>query len=176
MPPSSKAPRFSVEVEGGDTIARVLKDPKLWVPSVNRRIIDDAAKAGEKTARRAAKPHAVDKGTLGRAVRLKFLSPLEAIIDLAPSVRGVARVVEEGRRPGRRPPYGAIKRWGEAHGVIPAGRGASKYVQELRDRIRDEGTRGVHFMEQASEVADKLVRSGVPRASSDIEATWERQT
>lgn len=168
---------FDIEVTGGDKIAQALRDRTLFMAPVERRMIRAAGVAGEKTARRAAKPHAQDKGTLGRAVRLDFRDSGEtAVVDIARSVVGIAQTIEEGRRPGRRPPYRAIKAWAESHGVIPVGRGNSRHVQELREKIARSGTRGVHFMREAAEVADRVIHDGIPPAETDIATLWERKT
>ena len=175
--PAARAARqrlFEAEVSGVDVLRERLRNPRFLFQST-RHLIEGAGIAARKTAQRAAKPHPADKGTLGRAVRLE-VSPngLQATVDIARSVSGIAFTIEEGRRPGRRPPYGPIKRWMISHGIISAGRGTSKQVQALREDVKARGTRGVHFMAQARDVANTVLRQGVPKTEQEIKALWDR--
>jgi hypothetical protein len=169
---------FDVELQGAAAIQETLRSG-FWRGPVRQRLVKGAAIAAQTTARRAAKPHAADKGTLGRFVLLHIdADGLLARVDMAPSVAGVAFTIEEGRRPGRRPPYKAIKRWMISHGIIGEGRGrgTSAAVQLMRERIRASGTEGVHFMAQARDVAEMVLQRGVPGTEDDIRALWERAT
>ena len=165
---------FEVEITGAAAIIDQLRG-RRFVDVPTRRLIENTGVATRKTAQRAAKPHPGDKGTLGRAIRLSFSRDgSEARVDIARSVAGIAFTIEEGRRPGRRPPHGPIKRWMISHGIISAGRGTSKQIREVREQIKLRGTRGVHFMAQALEVANEVLRRGVPQTEQEIRDLWNR--
>ena len=165
--------QFEVEVFGLDALRLKLRDGRLLQPT--RAFLADLGRVGLKTAQRAAKPHPADKGTLGRSIMLDIaLDGWSARIAPASFVAGIAFTIEEGRRPGRRPPYGPIKRWLISHGIIPEGRGTSKRVQEVREEIKAQGTRGVHFMAQAQETVEKAMRDGIPKTEQEIKALWDR--
>jgi len=165
--------QFEVQVVGLDQLRLRLREGRLLAPT--RSFLQELGRVGQKTAQRAARPHPADKGTLGRAILLDFaLDGSSARVAPAPSVRGIAFTIEEGRRPGRRPPYGPIKRWMISHGIIPEGRGTSKQVQAVREEIKAQGTRGVHFMAQAREAVDKAMHSGIPKTEQEIRALWDR--
>lgn len=138
-------------------------------------VLERVGKLARLTAQRAAKPHAADKGTLGSQIRLDLdFARLEARVAPAQAIAGLAYTIEYGRRPGRRPPYRPIRRWAEAHGIVPPGRGGSKLVYELRERIRASGTRGVGFMATAQEVAEAALGSAVPDTQRQMREMWER--
>ena len=165
---------FEVEVSGADALGEMLRS-KAFLSSPTRRLIEYAGRAAWRTAQRAAKPHPADKGTIGRAIRFDILpGGMAARVDIARGVTSIALTIEEGRRPGRRPPYGPIKRWMISHGIIPEGRGTSKQIQEMREEIKAQGTRGVHFMQQAEVIANKVLEGDVPRTEQEIKALWDR--
>ena len=166
---------FEAEVRGTNALMELLRS-KRFIFNPTRRLIEGAGIAARKTAQRAAKPHPADKGTLGRAIRLEVApSGLQATVDIARSVSGIAFTIEEGRRPGRRPPYRAIKRWMVSHGIISGTvRGEGKRVRELQEDIKLRGTRGVHFMAQARDVANTVLRQGVPKTEQEIRELWQR--
>lgn len=156
---------FDVEVRGLDELRRRLESRRLLSP-VRKEIIEEAGKAGKAKAIEAAKPHAADKGSLGRAVRLRVEDGgNKAIVDVAPQVAGIAFVIEEGRRPGRAPPLRVLKAWADSHGIPTPPR-------ELQQAIRAQGTRGIHFMRQAQEEAEKVVRGQVPAAERGVERAF----
>jgi len=165
--------QFEVEVFGLDALRLKLRDGRLLQPT--RAFLGELGRVGQATAQRASKPHPADKGTLGRGILLDIaLNGWSARVAPASSIAGIAFTVEEGRRPGRRPPYGPIKRWLISHGIIPEGRGTSKRVQEVREEIKLHGTRGVHFMAQAKETVEKAMRTGVPKTEQEIKTLWDR--
>jgi len=140
-----------------------------------RRLIEGAGIAAHKTAMRAAKPHPADKGTLGRAILFTLRSDgMVAWVKPARSLVGLMFTIEEGRRPGRRPPYGPIKRWMTSHGIIAGVRGDSKQVRAMQEDIKLRGTRGVHFMAQADTAAQEVLNSGVPKTEQEIRDLWVR--
>ena len=165
--------QFEVQFVGLEALRARLRDKHFLKPT--RTFLHELGRVGQKTAQRAAKPHPADKGTLGRAILLDFaLDGSSARVAPAPRYAGIAFTIEEGRRPGRRPPYGPIKRWMISHGIIPEGRGTSKRVQEIREEIKAHGTRGVHFMAQAEKAVDKAMHDGIPKTEQEIRALWDR--
>ena len=168
-----KGKTFEVEVVGLAALQARLQPGRLLQPT--SQFIEDLGKAGQRTAQRAAKPHPADKGTLGRAIHLEISSDRKTA-RIAPdrSISGIAFTIEEGRKPGRRPPYKAIKQWAIAHGIVPAGKGNSAQVKALRETIKDRGTQGVHYMAQAQEATDKALHHGIPRTEKEIKAIWDR--
>ena len=173
--PAQQQRHFEVDVVGLDAVRMKLREGHLLTPT--RGFLRVLGRVGQKTAQRAAKPHPADKGTLGRAILLDFaLDGSSARVAPAPAYRGIAFTIEEGRRPGRRPPYGPIKRWMISHGIIPEGRGKgiSQRVREVREEIKLHGTRGVHFMAQAEKAVDKAMHDGIPKTEQEIKALWDR--
>jgi len=166
---------FEVEMVGLDQLRLRLREGRLLAPT--RSFLQELGRVGQKTAQRAAKPHPADKGTLGRAILLDFaLDGSSARVAPAPAYAGIAFTIEEGRRPGRRPPHGPIKRWMISHGIIPEGRGKgiSERVKDFREEIKLHGTRGVHFMAQAEETVNKAIHEGIPKTAQEIKALWDR--
>ena len=172
--PAARQRLFEVEVSGADALGEMLRS-KDFLSSPTRRLIEYAGRAAWRTAQRAAKPHPADKGTIGRAIRFNILpGGMAARIDIVRSFAGIAYTIEEGRRPGRRPPYGPIKRWMISHGIISGARGDSKKVRYMQEDIKLRGTRGVHFMAQAADIANKVMEGNVPRTEQEIKALWDR--
>src|SRR3990172_7748556 len=168
-----KQGQFEVDILGLDNVLLRLREKRFLSPT--RDFLKGLGRVGQRTAQRAAKPHPADKGTLGRAILLDFaLDGSSARVAPAPRYAGIAFTIEEGRRPGRRPPYGPIKRWMISHGIIPEGRGDSKKVRFMQEDIKLRGTRGVHFMAQARDVADEILRTGVPKTEQEIRDLWVR--
>ena len=164
---------FTVDVRGMDTLRQRLNSGHLLRPT--RDFVQRAATAAHRTAQRAAKPHPADKG-MGRLIVLDIQDGGKTawVHPVRSNISGILLTIEEGRRPGKRPPYKPIKRWMTSHGIIAGVRGDSKLVRLMRDRIRNVGTAGVHFMAQAAEVAEKALRDGVPETEREIKAMWER--
>ena len=165
---------FEVDVSGANVLVEMLRS-KRFVFSPTRRLIEGAGIAAHKTAQRAAKPHPSDKGTLGRAILFTLRNDgMVAWVKPARSLVGLMFTIEEGRRPGRRPPYGPIKRWMTSHGIIAGVRGDSKQVRAMQEDIKLRGTRGVHFMAQADTAAQEVLNSGVPKTEQEIRDLWVR--
>ena len=165
--------QLTVNVVGLDALRLKLREGRLLEPT--RVFLKDLGRVGQKTAQRAAKPHPADKGTLGRGIRLDLaLDGKSARIAPVRSIVGLAFTIEEGRRPGRRPPYGPIKRWMISHDIITGARGEGKRVQEMREDIKAKGTRGIHFMEIAEKAVEAAMRSGIPKTEGEIRALWDR--
>ncbi len=170
---AKQSKQLTVSVVGLDALRLKLREGTVFTPA--RSFLKDLARVGQKTAQRAAKPHPADKGSLGRAILVDFaLDGTSARVAPAPSIAGIAFTLEEGRRPGKRPPYGPIKRWMISHGIITGARGEGKKVQEIREDIKKRGTRGIHFMKTAEEAVDKAMRTGIPKTEREIKGLWDR--
>jgi hypothetical protein len=167
------AGNFMVQVRGRDALAEQLRSKKfMWQPT--RQLIDAAGKAAQKTAMRASKGQA-GKGTLGKHIHLEFRdSDLTAVVLPTRRIAGIAFTIEEGRKPGRRPPYTPIKRWMIQAGIISGDKGESKRIQFMRETIKQRGTKGLHFMAAGRDAADKVIREGIPKTAGDVKALWKR--
>lgn len=164
---------FAVELKGLDQLHERLKPGRLLAPT--KVFIRQLAETAQRTAQRAAKPHSADKGTIGRQLLLEYSSDGQ-VARLYPNQRiaNIAQTIEEGRKPGKRPPYGPIKRWAIAHGFVPNAKGNSKMVHQIREEIMHAGTRGVHFMKTAQDTTEQAMRTGIPQTENEIHAAWER--
>jgi len=164
---------IAVKVRGLDALREQLRSKKfMWRPT--RQLIEAAAAAARKTAQRASKGKA-GKGSLGRAILVTFRDKGQtAVVDVPRRIAGIAYTIEEGRKPGRRPPYTPIKRWMIQANIISGGKGESKRIQFMRDTIRRRGTKGIHFMAAGRDAADKVIHGGIPKTASEIEALWKR--
>jgi hypothetical protein len=157
--------KMSVEVEGVQRLTRKLEhvldplQPELVV----------LVRGIEAKAREFAKPHAVDKGTLGYTVKSEIAPQGRALYELARvyTRSGIAQTVEEGRRPGKPPPVKAIARWAVLHGVSTK---AWHLVQDIRQR----GTRGVFFMSRAAEWGEREVERTMRNIALEIRRRWGR--
>jgi hypothetical protein len=156
---------FDVEVRGLDVLRAKLQTGRIFGP-VKQEIIQRAAKEGQETAEEESKGRFGTKGFKGRMATTFEQGGLIARVQPHGNVRGIARVVEFGRKPGRAPPIRTLKPWAARAGITD--------IRDLQARIRAGGTRGVGFMEAGSKAADKAIRSGVPRAEREIEADFNR--
>lgn len=119
-------------------------------------------------ARIYAKPHPVDKGTLGNVIKVSFAGSgvaISAKVYEPRSVVGIALQVEEGRRPGKPPPVKAIKRWAVAHGIV------TNYFLLAR-LIGKQGTKGIQFMARAAEDGERKAPEILKSAALKIEQNW----
>lgn len=158
---------FAVEVHGLDVLRQKLDQHRLFGP-IREEMIAKAARAGSDKAQEASKGRYGKKGFRGRVKTHIEQDGLVARVDIEPSnIRGIALTIEEGRRPGRRPPYRKLKEWAQAAGI-------STPVRQLQEDIKLHGTTGIHFMEQASKVADDTLRDRRPATEREIEAAWNR--
>lgn len=164
---------IQVKVEGLDLLRRKLDAGNLLTPT--REIVAGAGKQALQTAQKAARPHPADKGTLARMIHSDSQDGGKTVV-VAPEtkIRGLAATIEEGRAPGKRPPYGSIKKWMLSHGIIQGVRGDSKYVRAMRERIATVGTKGVGFMAAGAEAADRALKHGIPQAEDEIRKAWDR--
>jgi hypothetical protein len=166
--------QLTVSVVGLDALRLKLREGTVFTPA--RSFLKGLGRVGQKTAQRAAKPHPADKGSLGRAILLDFaLDGSSARIKPARSIIGIANTLEGGRRPGKRPPYGPIKRWMISHGIITGARGEGKKVQEMREDIKAKGTRGIYFMQAAQDAVNLAMHAGIPKTERGIKALWDRK-
>ncbi len=154
---------ITVEIKGIERLTRKLEE----VPQALRGVMERAVEYGREEAGKRAKPHPVDKGTLGRSVKFavdKGAVPLHARIY---TKSGIAFTVEEGRRPGKPPPVAAIRRWAKAHGIA-----VNPWL--LAQQIRARGTKGIRFMAGAAEATQKKMGDFTKEAVREIERRWGR--
>lgn len=157
---------FVVEVEGVESLVRKLER----VPTAVRPMLEEAAKFAHGKAKEYAKPHPVDKGTIADKVKFKIAPgavPLEAFVFPAKQVMGIALTLEEGRRPGKRPPAATIERWARRHGIAENG-----WV--LAQRIAQRGTKGVKMFERAALDTERELPKIVGKAAEKIEREFGR--
>lgn len=160
--------QIQVDVLGLERLRRKLRD----VPEAIRPLMTEAGGFAHGKAREYAKPHPVDKGTLAEQMKFRLASgaiPLEARIYPARSIAGIARTVEEGRRPGKPPPAATIARWAKRHGypVISAG-------FQLQREIRRRGTKGVKMFERAAKETEAKLPELMRNVARQIETRWGR--
>ncbi len=121
-------------------------------------------------AKRRAKPHPWNKGTLGNAIKVSFQGSgiaLSATVAPPKATLGIAYTIEEGRRPGKPPPLKAIKRWADAGGIL-----TNPWL--LREHIKEFGTKGIHFMAGAAEAGEKRAAEFLSKAATEIEKGFGR--
>lgn len=163
---------FGVEVHGLQALQAKLRDGRLLKPT--KEFIEDLGKTARKTAQHESLGRGGKKG-FGKFIFLDIEQGGNlARVSVKGSVAGIANTVEEGRRPGRRPPYTPIKKWAIAAGIVPDAKGNSAAVKQLRENIKDRGTEGVHFMRKAQEVTDDALRHGVPKTENEIRKLWDK--
>ncbi|KPJ64877.1 hypothetical protein AMK68_00135 [candidate division KD3-62 bacterium DG_56] len=156
----------TVQVRGLDALHQRLQSGYLFKP-VKSRLIEGAGKAAHKTAQRASKGQA-GRGTLGRQIHVDFLHRgLVARVRPTQRVAGIAFTIEYGRRPGKRPPYRALKQWAQRAGIPTP-------VRALQEEIKMRGTKGVGYMKAAEEAANEVIRTGIRHTEAEIKALWNR--
>jgi len=134
---------FEVEVHGLDVLKAKL-DSKRFLGPVREELIAHAAKVGTKVAEEKSKGQRGTKGFKGRIETTFDSNGLVAHVFPQRSIGGIPFVIEEGRRPGRRPPYRGIKKW-------LGGSASRDAIEGVRRDIMAHGTKGVHYMAQAQE-------------------------
>jgi len=156
---------LTVNVKGLDAL--ILKLGHVTDPV--KEMVEDAGKYAWAELKISAKPHAGDKGTIGKASKFEFGGAgvaLQARISPAQSMKGIARVIEEGRKPGKGPPFKAIEKWGLAHGMAP------KTGWKLRSAIKTHGTKGVFMFAKAAEATSKHFPGLLKKAAAAVEKAW----
>ncbi len=162
--------QFSVSVRGHKKIARELGE----VMDPVRDGVKDLIEFMEEEAEGFAKPHPGDTGKLAQAVKSELAPPGRppgGKVFLATgrgsgSASGLARTIEEGRRPGgKMPPVRGVKRWMRGHGM----RGNPF---RLARAMQQKGTEGVKFMERAAEKGEKEARRILKDVAAEIERKW----
>lgn len=139
----------------------------LRLTPVKKDLIEPAAKAGKKEADEKSKGRYGRKG-LGRRTHIRFEQDgMLARVAVDSQISGIAWAMEEGRRPGRRPPYRPIKAWKEATPITMT-------VRELQESIKVHGTQGLHYMRDAAQVADDTLRGRVAPTERALEHQWNR--
>jgi hypothetical protein len=119
-------------------------------------------------AKRRAKPHSWNKGTLGNAVKVSFAGKgmaLSATVAPPKATMGIAYTIEEGRRPGKPPSVKAIGRWAKAGGITTKPWLLAQYIKK-------HGTKGIHFMAGAAEAGEKKAHDICQAAAIKIEENW----
>lgn len=159
---------LTVNVKGLDAL--ILKLGHVTDPV--KGMVEEAGRYGWAQLKVFAKPHPGDKGTIGNASKFEFGGvglAIQARISPLPSMKGIARVIEEGRKPGKGPPFKAIEKWGLAHGMAP------KTGWKLRSAIKTRGTKGVHMFAQAAEATSKHFPGLLKKAAATIEKAWGKK-
>ena len=161
---------FDVSVTGLDVLKAKLQTGRIFGP-VKQEIIKRAADEGRETAEEQSKGRFGTKGFKGRMATTFEQGGLIARVQPHGNVRGIASVIETGRRPGKAPPIRALKPWAGRAGVDENDRGA---IRAIQDKIRAGGTRGVGFMAAGEKAAERAVSQGIPRAEREIESDFNR--
>lgn len=157
---------FDVEVHGLDVLRRKLDEKRIFGP-VKEEMIQRAAQAGKKEAEEKSKGQFGKKGLRGRIETHIEQDGMVARVAPISSLAGIAFTMEEGRRPGRRPPYRPLKQWKEGTPI-------SLSVRELQEIGKTQGFKGIHYMRDASKVADDTLRDRRPAAEREIERAWNQ--
>jgi hypothetical protein len=148
----------------------------------------------QEEAKRRAKPHPADLGTLANVIAVDFSGGGENMkveVYVPEDTRqmrgfaGIARTIEEGRAPGNAPPIGAISRWAIAHGYATAptevvgqryGRFSYAHVSpEIWRMVMDikaHGTKGVYYMKGAADAGSKKAVELMAALKTEIERRW----
>lgn len=127
---------FEVEVHGLAVLREKLQSRRLFGP-VREQIIKRAADEGRETAEKESKGQYGKKGF--HLLTTFEQNGLIARVQPRPQARGIAWVVETGRKPGKAPPLRALKGWA-SNFMDVSDKGA---LRALQQRIREGGTRGV---------------------------------
>lgn len=162
---------FEVDVRGVDVLHRKLNAGSIFT-SVKDGMVREAAFKGRDTATEKSKGQFGRKGLAGRIVIDFTEGGLIANVHPNRQIMGIALTMEEGRRPGRRPPYTPIKKWLMQGGVISGAKGDSGIVRQVQNTIKEQGTRGIRYMEQAAEEANRTLRQRGPPTEREIERQW----
>ena len=160
---------LTVEVKGLDKLMMKLGH----VTDPVKEMVEEAGKYAQTELRIFAKPHPGDKGTIGSASRLEFGGAgVELYGRLTPAARmkGVAGVIEEGRRPGKGPPAKAMAAFAASHGI----QGDKGLRWRLRGAIKARGSKGVHMFAKAAEATAGKFPGLLKKATAAIERAWSR--
>lgn len=158
---------FDVTVTGLDELKAKLSQGRIFGP-VKQEIIKRGADEGRETAEKESKGRYGKKGF--RLLTTFEQNGLIARVQPRPQARGIAWVVETGRKPGKAPPLRALKPWA-AEWMDVSDKGA---LRALQQRIREGGTKGVGYFAKGEQAADRAIKSGTPKAEREIEAHWNR--
>jgi len=159
---------FTLEVAQAGRLRDLIKklQPEQY-GDIIKDLVTDAMLTGESAARRAAKPHTVDTGSVARSIehKLRGNGPIPAGGAVFTRLVG-AEAIDQGRVPGgRMPPVEPIRQWAVRHGIaIPA------FV--LARAIARRGTRGLFFMRAAEDAVRRGLPGLVGRAADRIESRW----
>jgi hypothetical protein len=163
---------LQVEIKGLDKLMAKLGNVEKPI----RPLLEKAAKFALAQAQVFAKPHPADKGTLAKGLKFELAAgavTLHARVFPVAAIVGIANVVEEGRKPGKQPPYQALVPFVQSHGVTmgPAtGEKAIAYLMAVG--IKHKGTKGVRFMAKAADATDKKLPGLVAETVKEMEKDW----
>lgn len=163
----------TVTVQGADELR--IKLGRTLQP-VEKAIAELAAYVNTE-AKRRAKPHAADKGTLGNVIATSLSGgganiKAEVYVPYESHVQGIAWSIEEGRPPDKRPSLARIAVWAFRHGYLANDDLAGVY--RLAQRIKSQGTKGVYFMRDAAEAGTKKAQETMANLKIQIEEMWAR--
>lgn len=150
-------------ITGVEETQHKLRDVLLPTDGISKR----AAAKAEDAARRAAKPHSEDRGTIANAIKTNLAPaglPLGAVVV---ATNAISRKVEEGRPAGKAPPMKALKAWAKKHGW-------TGNLRNLQAHIRTHGTKGLFFMREGAEAAEKELPQILGFTAGEIERNWVR--
>lgn len=160
---------LKVDVENDEEIIRAL-DEDVLLAGPMKTFLNTLALTGQNEARKHAKPHGGDTGTLARSIQVR--------LDPGPVPMGAqvytdltyAAPAEFGRAPGRPPPVAAMEEFARRHG-LPEGIG---FV--LARAIGRKGTRGLHFMKKGADAIEAKYSSAASVLASDVEKIFGSKT
>lgn len=151
----------TVQVINLNRVLRTLVPATLHQPAV-AELITDATLLGQRTAREGA-PR--DTAALARSI----LAEPKPLLGRVYTTLAYARPMEEGRRPGSRPPPPqALHGWLRRHG-IPTG---AAWV--IARAIGRRGIKGRFFMKAAEAAVRRALPTLARQAAQRVEATWRR--
>ena len=165
MPPQT----LQVETHGLDKL--LLKLGHVTDPV--KKTVEEAGKYAQKELRVFAKPHPGDKGTIGTSSRLVFSgigADIQVLLTPAAQMKGIARVIEEGRKPGKGASAKSLKVFAARHGIV----GDKGLVWRMRNAIKAHGTKGVHMFAKTSEATEKEMGALLKKCASSIEKDWRK--
>jgi hypothetical protein len=164
--------QIQVDVKGLDKLVAKLGH----VQNPLKPLFKKAAQFAHGQVKKYAKPHAADKETLADGMKYELLggaaTPYARIFPATPIV-GIANVVEAGRKPGKQPRYQSLKGFVVSHNYpLLAVLGVNKAAYKMALGIKAHGTKGVFFMQHASEDTQKEMPKLVNEAKKQIEKEW----
>ena len=153
-----------VRIEGLEELQRKLRDPRTLKDPTNK-ILFRSRKAGLNAAREPLSN--AGTGLAHRSISASFSKKtgIVRIFSRMPLAR--AKSIEEGTRPGKRVPLPRLIRWRMAvnHRLT---------AEKLQKRIRERGSEGLYFMENAADTIEQNLPRYIADASREIERQWAK--